>query len=319
MIDEVAFLKVESDLSRLRSDNIELKNRINMLADMVVSSRQYVPPPRRKVPVLDLTGGAPGEALEPDDVSIELTPSQGGGDDGQLRVKGFGGSGKINPTNLILPSTAGTNPEYTGDEFLVRDSTGAMAYRKLCAPGSGGGGVDDNAFPFKLARSQSVASTLIVYLPENVLLVNNVYISPIRAMTVDHGSWYCFRYSTSEAVDVWLRVSENSSHEYVYSFDTSSSPTASWSIFVGHIGAWNEASDATWNCVRSALVLDYGRGGGTPAPITTETVDVVTNVAYSESTHACTQTKKTLTVLGTADPQTPTSNVFQATDHQNEH
>ena len=186
-----------------------------------------------------------------------------------------------------------------------------------------GGGSSEFVHQFKLKKfpPSGVGSYVGIWFSggANKLMVNGTYVDVEnnQGLTNIQGENNYRRMnlgsSTDNSVNVYLNITKGTDG-YEASYSTTSSSTAKWSILIGTV--WN--SGTVWQYVVGAMILN-STVTSDDGDTNVEDVDVVTNVDYSESTHKMTQTKKTVTVLAAADPQNPTSDVFEATAHSKEH
>ena len=117
------------------------------------------------------------------------------------------------------------------------------------------------------------------------------------------------------ATDVDLNITQET-NGWSASFAASAAQGAKWSICIGHVERLGYAgANPVLNYVVGALILNSGNASSTSGE---NEVDVLTDVAYSNSSHKLTKTKQKVKVLETVGTET-TEDVFTATDHANEH
>jgi len=167
--------------------------------------------------------------------------------------------------------------------------------------------VQEFKFPYKLSRN---GNDIYIILRRHHLMIDGAY-QEIVQNAQDNASYKILTSVTG--TDVYLNI-VHGTNGYSASFGTSATQGAKWAICIGTVQHANYSGSApmTYNYVVGALILNSGNASGT------ETVDVLTDVAYSASSHKLTKSKKTVTVLDVSDTTT-TTDVFQATDHANEH
>lgn len=167
-------------------------------------------------------------------------------------------------------------------------------------------------YSYKLSR---VANNVYVYLRDCHLMVDGNYVAVLDT-NANGTHWVSQRIiTTPNEVDVYLNITRGT-NGWSASFGTSATQGAKWSIRIGRVARQGYAgANMVLNYVVGALILNSGNASTTD---TAKTVDVLTDVDYSTSTHKLTKTKKTVTVLDAQDTSA-TSDVFTATDHANEH